>query len=200
VTSALAGSGLPINRRTMRRISCALVSIVALASGASAQRADSGRVTPRPAVDTTSRPAPKPPISPRRAFLYSVLIPGLGQSKLDRPLGGAIFVLTESIALGMLRQSSADLAEARRFRSDSAVFLGFDPVTGAPVVQPSSFNDQLIEIRKGHVEDWIFFLVGNHLFAGADAYVAAHLWDLPAQIDIRPGANGRSGITARIRW
>jgi hypothetical protein len=184
----------------MRSVCVALVSLVAVAAGAGAQRADSSKVTPRPAVDTTTHKGPQPPLSPRRAFLYSVLIPGLGQSRLNRPTAGAIFMLTESIALAMLRQSAADLKEARRFRSDSLVYLGLDPITGVPVLQQSSFNDQLIEIRQGHVEDWAFFLVGNHLFAGADAYVAAHLWDLPMQIEVRPGANGRSGVTARIRW
>ncbi len=109
-------------------------------------------------------------------------------------------MITESIALAMLRESAADLHEARRFRSDSIVFIGFDPVSGAAVLQASSYNDQLIAIRKGHVEDWIAFLIGNHLFAGADAYVAAHLWDLPQQIEVKPGANGKPGVTARIRW
>jgi hypothetical protein len=167
----------------------------------SAQRTDSARVAPRPVVDTAARLALKPPLSPRRAFAYSLLIPGLGQSRLNRPTAGAIFVFTESIALAMLRESTAELRQARRFRADSLVFLGYDPLTGAPINQSTSYNDQLVEIRKGHVEDWIAFLVGNHLFAAADAYVAAHLWDLPSQIEVRPGTtSGRAGVTARIRW
>src|SRR5689334_9947258 len=32
----------------------------------------------------------KPPLSARRAFLYSFLVPGLGQARLDRPNGGAL--------------------------------------------------------------------------------------------------------------
>jgi hypothetical protein len=183
------------------RLVAAVLCLVATSDVLSAQRSDSARVAPRPtARDTATRLVILPPLSPRRAFAYSVLVPGLGQSKLNRPVAGAIFVLTESIAIAMLRESMAELREARRFRSDSLVFIGNDPVTGAPVNQPSSFNDQLIELRKGHVEDWIAFLIGNHLFAGADAYVAAHLWDLPGQIEVRPGAKGKAGVTARLRW
>ena len=184
-----------------------LAGIVLAAQPAGAQRTDSARVAPRtapparkPVIDTSTRPVPTPPLSPRRAFAYSVILPGLGQSQLGRPTSGAIFMLTESIALAMLRESAAELREARRFRSDSLVFLGYDPVTGAAINQPSSFSDGLIQIRKGHVEDWIAFLIGNHLFAGADAYVAAHLWDLPSQIDVRPNPAGGASVTAHFRW
>lgn len=186
------------------RIASALTLVVALSvmcsALARAQRADSARIAPRPLPeDTSRRQVPHPPLSPRRAFLYSVLVPGLGQSRLGRPTAGALFVLTESIAIAMLREASAELREARNFRSDSLVNIGLDPATGQPVQQRSSFNDALITIRKGHVEDWIAFLVGNHLFAGADAYVAAHLWDLPSQIDVSPAA-GRATVTARFHW
>jgi hypothetical protein len=179
----------------------ACLALVALCvTSADAQRVDSARVTPKlPVIDTVLTNI-KPPLSPRRAFLYSLVIPGLGQSRLDRPVAGAIFVFTESIAIAMLRQSSAELREARSFRTDSLVPIGNDPLTGDPVTHRSAFNDELIAIRKGHVEDWIAFLVGNHLFAGADAYVAAHLWDLPAQIKVSQTPNGTSVVAARFSW
>ena len=150
-------------------------------------------------VDTVTQSAPLPPLSPRRAFLYSLMVPGYGQSRLGRPIAGALFAFTETIAIAMLRESRAELGEARLFRQDSLVNIGKDPATGAPVLQRSSYNDELISIRRGHVEDWVAFLVGNHLFAGADAYVAAHLWDLPTQVAIEPTAYGPA-IVARIRW
>src|SRR5438045_3776832 len=79
-------------------------------------------------------------------------------------------------------------AVARRFRTDSLVVIGYEPA-GTPITQVSAFNDKLINVRRGHMEDWIAFLIANHLFAAADAYVAAHLWDLPTQISVesRPG-------------
>jgi hypothetical protein len=164
---------------------------------AAAQRVDSARVAARPAaVDTSTRPVPAPPLSPRRAFLYSLLLPGYAQSALGRPTAGALFALSEAIAISMLRESKADLNEARRLRSDSLVVIGVD-ANGTPITRLSYYSDGLIAIRRGHVEDWVAFLVANHLFAGADAYVAAHLWDLPAQISVAPG---RSGTVVAARF
>ena len=68
-----------------------------------------------------------------------------------------------------------------------------------PVLHRNAYNDELISIRRGHVEDWIAFLIANHLFAGADAYVAAHLWDLPSLINISQTSAG-TVLAARIRW
>ncbi len=173
--------------------------VLCAAPGASAQRIDSSRVAPRAVVDTVTRAAPPPPLSPRRAFLYSLLVPGYGQSRLGRPIAGGIFAFTESIAIAMLRESRAELREARLFRQDTLVNIGNDPATGAVVLQRTSYNDELISIRRGHVEDWIAFLVANHLFAGADAYVGAHLWDLPSQVAVEPTPYG-AAVVARIRW
>jgi hypothetical protein len=185
---------------TKNNVLLCLASVALCVTSAQAQRVDSARVTPKlPVIDTMASNI-KPPLSPRRAFLYSLMIPGLAQSRLNRPVAGAIFVFTESMAIAMLRQSSAELQEARTFRTDSLVPIGNDPLTGTPVTHRSAFNDGLVAIRKGHVEDWIAFLVGNHLFAAADAYVAAHLWDLPAQIKVSQTPNGSSVVAARISW
>ncbi len=167
---------------------------------ARAQRTDSARVAPvSKRVDTTARVIATPPLSPRRAFLYSLLLPGYGQSVLRRPGAGTIFVLTESIAIAMLRESRADLAEARALQRDSLVTIGFDPGTGQPIMQRNSYDQELIDVRRGHVEDWVAFIFANHLFAAADAYVAAHLWDLPAQLSVRQGVNGPI-VAARVQW
>ena len=61
------------------------------------------------------------------------------------------------------------------------------------------FSEGLENVRKGHVEDWVAFLIANHLFAAADAYVAAHLWDLPTQITVKPAADG-ARVAARLSW
>ena len=195
-----------------RHVALAMLAVACAGQAALAQRVDSARVAPvrptprdttatprRGVVDTAARLDIQPPLSPARAFFYSALLPGYGQSRLGRPIAGGLFMLTESIAIGMLRESYAELRQARTFRSDSLVYIGNDPTTGAPVLQPSSFNDELISIRKGRIEDWIAFLVGNHLIAGADAYVAAHLYDLPAQISISQTRAGPA-IVASIKW
>jgi hypothetical protein len=188
--------------RFHRLLATALVVTVGVLtpSALHAQRADSARVAPStPAADTSTRAVPKPPLSPRRAFLYSLALPGYGQSRLGRTGAGALFVLTESIAIAMLRESKADLSEARQLRRDTLVVIGTDPTTGAPITQRNSYDDELITVRRGHVEDWVAFLFANHLFAAADAYVAAHLWDLPSQISLRQGPTGTI-VAARLHW
>ena len=167
--------------------------------GAGAQRVDSARVAARPpAADTARRPVPTPPISPRRAFLYSLVLPGYAQSILGRSTAGAVFVLSESIALAMLRESHADLNEARHLRRDATVVVGYD-ANGAEITATTSYNDDLVNLRKGHVEDWVAFIIANHLFAAADAYVGAHLWDLPSQISVRQTPGG-TRLAARWTW
>jgi len=167
---------------------------------ARAQQVDSAKVgARRQPADTARKPLPKPPLSPRRAFLYSLAIPGYSQAVLGRPTAGALFVLTEAIAIAMLRESTADLREAERFKTDSLVTIGFDPGTGAPIPAVSGYTQRLVDVRRSHVEDWIAFIIANHLFAGADGYVAAHLWDLPTQISVEPSHDGVV-VAARIEW
>jgi hypothetical protein len=118
---------------------------------------------------------------------------------LGRPTAGALFVLTESIALVMLRESAADLREAKRFRTDSLVVIGYEKPAGTPITQVSAYTERLVDVRRGHVEDWIAFIIANHLFAAADGYVAAHLWDLPTQISLESRRDG-TALAARISW
>lgn len=155
---------------------------------------------------------PSPPISPRAAFVRSFFLPGYGQAGLDRTLAAGVFGLTEAIALGMLRKSQLDLREARRAPVDSTVLtwqrdpatgqLILDPDTGQPI--PASFTISdiggRVRARKTHVEDWIAVLFFNHLFAAADAYVAAHLWDFPARVSatVTPARDAR--VSATIAW
>jgi hypothetical protein len=178
---------------------CGIVLLSTAARSAPAQSVDSARVAARAlGADTARKALPKPPLSPRRAFLYSLALPGYSQSVLNRPTAGAIFMFTESIALVMLRESAADLRQARRFQTDSLIVVGFSE-SGTPITQPSAFTEQLVNTRRGHLEDWIAFILANHLFAAADAYVAAHLWDLPSQISVEPSAKGAT-VAARLSW
>lgn len=178
---------------------CALAASVAAFGSAEAQRADSARAGARPpSADSTRKALPKPPLSPKRAFLYSLALPGYAQSVLKRPTAGAIFMVTETIAIAMLRESAADLRQARRFQTDSLIVVGHSD-TGAPVTQVSAYTESFTNTRRGHVEDWIAFLIANHLFAAADAYVGAHLWDLPSQISVESRPTG-TVVAARIKW
>lgn len=198
---ALAPPVAPCGARQRKCAGGFLAVLLAVAPGGLiAQRVDTTRVVPvATPVDTTVRAFSGPPLSPRRAFLYSLVLPGYAQSILKRPTAGAIFAVAEIIGVTMLRESNAELRQARRLRSDTLTVIGFDPDTRAPITARATFNDELIDIRRAHREDWVAALIANHFFAGADAYVAAHLWDLPAQVALRQTENG-TALVARLRW
>lgn len=186
----------------------------------------------------------QPPISPRSAFLSSVLLPGYGQARLDRGEAGALFVFVEALSLVMIQKAAADLRQARRFENDSLVF-GYTTTSGNPVIPnptdpnggtvriecregftpgyrdtgrttvpvgggaplpvyaivcPTYYSTRLVQARRTHVEDWVALLLFNHLVAGADAYVAAHLWDLPGRVALVPAPGGGTALSLQVRW
>jgi hypothetical protein len=179
-----------------------------------APRASSDSATPpaRQAGPMRQRPdSVRPPISPPRAFLYSFFLPGLGQARLQRHAAGAIYTTVEAIAIGMAVKSANDLRIARQHQRDAVVDrYRTNPATGEPVVDDDgnfipadtaanrNIEDR-VKARRTHFEDWIAALLFNHLFSGADAFVAAHLWDLPARVGLRP-APGGAALTLALRW
>ena len=137
-----------------------------------------------------------PPISPRSAFLRSLIVPGLGQAALDRGTAGGIFVSLEALSLLMTIKSKRDLKVARRLEGDS-VFFGIE-ADGDTVFVPSPLAGR-VRARKQHVEDWVAILIFNHLFAAADAFVAAQLWDVPARVSVTRDGD-RTQLAATVRW
>jgi hypothetical protein len=160
-------------------------------------RADSARAAAptvpldRPTRDTITGP----PISPRSAFLRSLLVPGLGQAALERGTAGSIFVSLEALSLLMTIKSKRDLRVARRQEADS-VFVGFEPDGDTVFTHPVAGR---VRARKQHVEDWVALLIFNHLFAAADAFVAAQLWDVPVRVSVQRDGD-RTRLAATVRW
>jgi hypothetical protein len=115
-------------------------------------------------------------ISPFNALWRSMLIPGWGQARLNRKLAGGMFVAWESVTLGMSLKTRHELSYLRRNGSARA-------------------NDK----RQEH-EDWIVLLAFNHLFAGLEAFVSAHLADFPGDLRFEavPGGAG-AAISIPIR-
>jgi hypothetical protein len=152
-----------------------------------------------------------PPITPRRAFLYSFLLPGSGQAKLDRQGSGAMFFLVEVAALTMVHRSAEDLRIARSFAGDSMPLrYQVDAITGVVALDPNGdpvvaawsqprYTDAWVRTRRQHYEDWLAVVVFNHLFSGADAFVAAQLWDLPARVRLEHTPRGMT-LQATIRF
>lgn len=188
----------------MRTLALPALGVVLAVSALSAQappdtlRADTARAAavaepvdaPRPVRDTLTGP----PISPRSAFLRSLIVPGLGQAALDRGTAGGIFVSLEALSLLMTIKSKRDLRVARRLENDSVFF----EIDGADTVFVNHLAGR-VRARKQHVEDWIALLVFNHLFAAADAFVAAQLWDVPARVSVQRDGD-RTRLTATVRW
>jgi hypothetical protein len=140
----------------------------------------------------------RPPITPRAAFLHSLVLPGWGQSGLRRSTAATIFSAAEIGALYMVGKSRADLRRAKALSGLDSVRLG-DPRLGETVTIVPAVSQDLLNARRLHLEDWLAVLIFNHLLAGADAYVAANLWDLPARVSIRQTPAG-PGIGAQFRW
>ena len=152
------------------------LSLAAIPAAAHAQdpvAVDSAVPPPIEAADTLVRP-----ISPMGAFWRSVLMPGWGQARLNRKLTGGIFVGWEGVTLGMSLKTRHELGYLRRINSVRA------------------------ENKRREHEDWIVLLVFNHLFAGLEAYVSAHLADFPEDLHLQavPGGVGASvSVPFRVR-
>src|SRR5665213_1807139 len=162
-----------VRRRAVVHVATAslltLAGLLLSASALHAQRSIPVAVQRNPAAsDTIADSLKRSPISPRRAMVYSMLLPGYSQSRLNRPTASIMFAVGEVLSIGMARKSAMDLREARAARSDS-IPTGFsaDTVTGV-----------------------ITAIIFNHIISGADAYVAANLWDFNANVVVTPTRNG----------
>jgi len=184
----------------VRSLLAALLLAAAIAPAARAQRADSARIGASAAPVSDSLPtalqpaSPKPPITPTRALVQSLLIPGWGQSSLDRGTAGAIFVGVEVISVAMLIQSKAQLKAAQRVAWDTAFPPNYpnEPAQANPL-------QQTLGSRQQAVEDWTVLIIFNHLLSAADAFVAAHLWNVPIEIQGSP-TNKQATVRAHLNW
>jgi hypothetical protein len=183
---------------TRRKLSLVVVAVL-IACGSSSMRAQQPDTAQR--IDTVAVVLERtPPLSPRRAFLYSLAVPGYAQSVLGRHRAGALQVAFEAVAIVMVRMSAADLREARRNLADT-VTVSFLDASGNPSIQRvrGQWTSELVRARRAHVEDWIAVWAANHLFSALDAFVAAHLWDLPAEVAVT--ATPRStGVALKLHW
>jgi len=116
--------------------------------------------------------------SPMNAFWRSFLVPGWGQAKLGRKLTAGLFIAWEGATLGMSLKTRHELEYLRRTNSERA------------------------EDKRREHEDWVVLLVFNHLLAGLEAYVSAHLSDFPADLKLESvpgGVGGSVSVPIRIR-
>ena len=104
------------------------------------------------------------------AFWRSFLIPGWGQAATDRHTTGAVFVAWEGVTAMMTLKAQQEANYLESIHASNA------------------------EAKRQEVQDWLVLWIFNHLFAGAEAYVSAHLRDFPPDLKVTayPGGIGVS--------
>jgi hypothetical protein len=150
----------------------ALTMLVGSGKELRAQAAPPARQSPP--ADTAGRQY----ISPLNALWRSLLLPGWGQARLNRKLAAGLFVAWEGVTAGMSLKTRRELRYLRRTNSERA------------------------DSKRQEHEDWIVLLAFNHLFAGLEAYVSAHLADFPGDLRFRamPRGFGASlSLPVRVR-
>ena len=157
--------GQAVRRSVQRR--AGLFSFVLLALSA----CPPDRLTAQVPESLPQPPAPRDTIhqiGPVGALWRSLVLPGWGQAATGRKVTGALFTVWEGTTMFMTLKASQ---EAHYLRE-----------SGAPN----------LESKHQEVQDWLVLWGFNHLFSGAEAFVAAHLRDFPKDLKIRavPGGVG----------
>lgn len=161
------------------------LALIAIAGPLSAQDStaaalpDSARAAaPAPAPSPAdSVPVLRPPVSPMGAFWRSLLIPGWGQARTGRRTAAAFFIAAEGVTLGMAITTTSQLNYME------------------------SVNSGSVDAKSQQREDWLVLLGVNHLLSAMEAYVSAHLWDFPGDLNIQaaPGGGVAGGVSIPVR-
>jgi hypothetical protein len=109
-------------------------------------------------------------------MLRSMLLPGWGQAILGRRGAAAAFIFWEGVTVTMTFKSIHQL----HYQED----------VGA----------ETEEDKRQEVQDWAVLWGFNHLLAGAEAFVAAQLWDFPTELEARALPSGATGFGLRVYW
>jgi hypothetical protein len=115
-----------------------------------------------PAAKTAAGPDSAKQIRPATALWRSLLIPGWGQASTGRHVTGAAFVLWEGVTIMM-------------------TFRAIQEENYMIAAQADSFD---LQSKRQQVQDWTVLWIFNHFFAGAEAYVSAHLMDFPKELKL----------------
>jgi hypothetical protein len=147
-------------------------------TAAAALRADSTAIPARaPALTASSISDSVPrkrPVGPGGALWRSLLVPGWGQAKLGRGIAAGIFIAVEGVSLGMVLKTNSELNYAK------------------------SSDTTAVSDKTQQREDWMVIMAVNHLVAGLEAYVSAHLWDFPGDLALKPVRGG--GVAASVTF
>jgi hypothetical protein len=173
--SAAPVGSIPTRSRHPRRSAWSLLIPLLIVFGSVDLQGQAAPPPRRPAA--TSDTLTRQYISPFNALWRSLLIPGWGQARLNRKLAGGMFVAWEGVTVGMSLKTRRELRYLRRTNSARA------------------------EDKRQEHEDWLVLLAFNHLFAGLEAYVSAHLADFPGDLRFEavPGGMGAT-VSLPVRF
>ena len=141
-----------------------------------------GDTVTEPQADSLQR------ISPRGAFLRSLVLPGWGQSELGLPGRGGIYFTLEAGSLWMYFKSGQKLEEARGVERIARETGEIGPDDQHPLVRD----------RANQKEDWLTLSIFWLFFSGADAFVAAHLQDFDVHVNAVPRPGGALEVSATV--
>jgi hypothetical protein len=105
-------------------------------------------------------------VRPMGAFLRSLVLPGWGQAATGRQVTGAAFVVWEGVTAMMTLKAQQEANYFKKIHANS------------------------LDLKRQEVQDWMILWIFNHLFAGAEAYVSAHLQDFPPNLRLQAVPNG----------
>ena len=147
----------------------AIGSLVLLSVGPTVRLSGQGDTTRAPIVTsgaTVVAPDTAHRIRPMTAFWHSLLLPGWGQAETGRPVTGGLFVAWEGLTAMMMLKAQQ---ETHYLKASGSTDLG---------------------AKRQEVQDWLVLWIFNHLFAGAEAFVSAHLQDFPRELELRALPHG----------
>ena len=122
------------------------------------------RLTAQTPTDTVTPPAVQDTshhLKPFAAAWRSLLIPGWGQAVLGRDVAGAMLASWEGVTMMMTLKARQELHYIERSGSGN------------------------VRAKRQQVQDWLILWIFNHLFAGAEAFVSAHLQDFPKELRVQ---------------
>lgn len=161
-------------------------------------------VEPRPPEGMRAFQADELPVSPRGAFLRSLVLPGWGHLSADAPGRAAFYIAAQGGTAWMLGKSILRRSSARRFR-DAEFRMVWDELQARGVQSPDSLRVQalddarverwqeLVDIRGEQVEDWLALGIFLSLLGATDALVAAHMADYPEPLTFDVVPRGPTG-------
>jgi hypothetical protein len=161
---------------------------------------------------------PARPLSPRGAFIRSLIIPGWGQSAFGAYTRGGVYFSGWAANWFMNFKTQTRLHEARDRLDLRTAQIREELIAAAP--DPDSMRlalettnllfqavrddpigsdlQGLVGSREQQREDWIAWSLFWILASGIDAYVTAHLADFPGEIHVEPQPDGRVSFSLAV--